>query len=556
MTHIANIIRVSTIIMLLAVLGTSAMAGMAPYDIAQIDWRGAIAAHKKLGGDNLGALRSIKAVTDQIAKQKRADGLSDSDILDLATINAVTTIFRPEIAAAGSPVLLPFDFKKLSNDLTKATSLKGAEKTSAYFGRLNSLAFHPGPYGYRAYLRLKKTSTVMISGSSILYRLSGDPTTPTLQACDALIATAQKANSDAEARDSFFKELARYERRIGLVDAEYFGETEAAIPCLFAGALIEVHILCDSHGDPDCKVRDLAQEIVSSLSFVGGAPRSKQRPGINDPIQRLSKEVSDLESAVAQSHQKLPSYSAPGDLVEGSGVNGKAGSKDTGVYGPILFPTDLSASAQTVVYRSDEECLEGDTNNGATCETRSGRIIMKAPVGEWRDNFCEARSGNRLFTCPDGHGHAGQDIWGKAWNDTLTKYPLRAVVDGIAFRRFPAQPAVTLSDVNGSNIDYIYRHMRPSELDKSGIVASRPQRVTRGCILAPVDRLQNVSSKRTKLVDNGISYDATAKHLHFEIRIPTKSGFQNVSPYQTVVDAHRAAKTKVDTSPASQKSCL
>jgi hypothetical protein len=531
-----------------------ALAGMVGYDLVNVDWHAAIATLNR-PDNRMASLRSLKPISDQVAKQKPFEGLTVADSVDLATVNAVTAMFRGSITAAGSPVLLPFDFSKLSEDLVRAGSVAGAERTAAYFGRLRSLLFYPGPYGYRAYFQFKKTSTVMVSGSSV-YQMLGNPVTPKLESCTSLIATARKAPSDNDAKELFFAYLTKYERRIGAIHAEYFGEREAAIPCLFAGALIEVHILCDVLGDSDCTVRDLAQEVVSNLSFVGGAPREKRHPGINDPLQRLSAEADQLEAVSIQSRLKQPEYALPGDLIAGTGVNGKAGSKDSNIYGPLLFPTDLSAAAQTVVYRSDEECLPGDKDHGSTCETRTGQTIVKATPGKWRDNFCEARSGNKLYTCPEGRGHAGQDIWGKGWNTTPLKFPLRAVVDGIAFRRFPSQPAVTVSDVNGSNIDYIYRHMRPSDLDRNGIVASKPREVSRGCTMAQVDRLQNVSAAKTAFVDKGIYYDPTAKHLHFEIRIPTKSGFQNVSPYQTVVSAHRAAVTKADTSPASTKSCL
>src|SRR4029077_4758155 len=109
---------------------------------------------------------------------------------------------------------------------------------------------------------------------------------------------------------------------------------------------------------------------------------------------------------------------------------------------------------------------------GRTWETKSGFVLGKAAIGHWGENFFEGKFGNRFPQFPHASGHAGQDIWGKGWNESSVQHPLRSVVDGIAFRRFPAQPAVTVSDVNGTNIDYIYRHMRPSILDKNGIKVS------------------------------------------------------------------------------------
>ncbi|MGY3465412.1 hypothetical protein ACVW0I_002283 [Bradyrhizobium sp. LM6.11] len=107
--------------------------------------------------------------------------------------------------------------------------------------------------------------------------------------------------------------------------------------------------------------------------------------------------------------------------------------------------------------------------------------------------------------------------------------------------------------MNASNIDYIYRHMRPSELNRT-VAAAVPQKVKRGCTLAPVDRLQSVA-KNGPLVDGNTRFDATARHLHFEIRVPTRAGYQNVSPYQTVMHAHRVNVTGVDTSAAVVGPC-
>jgi len=304
-------------------------------------------------------------------------------------------------------------------------------------------------------------------------------------------------------------------------------------------------------------VRDIARTVFSRLNFVGGAPRAKTAPNIYNPIEFISALIRSLEGEVQNGGRvNIPTYGEPGALIEKSGENGKGGSKDPGIYGAIQFPTDLSASAQTVIFRKGVDCPDSYTNTDVSC-VHGNNEIKKSEIGEWRDNFCEVRGNYRLFVCPAGQGHAGQDVWGD-WRGKAGMFPLRAAVDGVAFRRFPAQPAVTLSDVNGSNIDYIYRHMRPSVLTDHGILASQATPVTQGCILAMVDQLQSVAEEKTKLMDNGISYDATLPHLHFEIRVPTKSGFQNVSPYSTLVLSHRsqltgAFKARTTAIPCTQK---
>src|ERR1700733_12867808 len=145
------------------------------------------------------------------------------------------------------------------------------------------------------------------------------------------------------------------------------------------------------------------------------------------------------------------------DLIPNTSEGGLGGSKDNNVYGPIVFPTDLSATAQTVVFRVDENCLDEKTKSGKQC-ILGNVTITRDPIGVWRDNFCERRGANRLFMCAAGRGHAGQDIWGD-WKNKPGVYPIFSVADGVAFRRFPRQPAVTVSDVDVTNIDYIYRHM-------------------------------------------------------------------------------------------------
>lgn len=52
-----------------------------------------------------------------------------------------------------------------------------------------------------------------------------------------------------------------------------------------------------------------------------------------------------------------------------------------------------------------------------------------------------------------------------------------------------------------------------------------------------------------------IDVSNAARHLYFEIRVPTKAGNLNVVPYRTLVEAHKASVTKTDTSPASNEPC-
>jgi hypothetical protein len=536
--------------LLIGSLIPNARAAMAPYELANIDWNAAVKTFADANGDILTTIRKLRGYDSEARKVGQTSYVDAAISADLQTINAISSTLRPNVFLAGSPVLLPIDFKRLAGEMIASGQFKNKDGPESYFAPLGSLAFYPGPYGYRAYFRLKNTSNVVISGSSVFYDLSDvvGGRLPKLDSCEAIATNAQKtASNDEAANRQFYAYLLEYSRRLGLIDDKRFGTREAAISCLFAGALVEVDILCDDVGDPACQVRDLARLVFSRLTFIGGSPRSKANPAVNDPLHKLADFVNSLESDAANAGRiKLPSYGRPGDLLPGSGVQGGGGSKDFHLYGQLLFPTDLTAAAQTVIYREDQGCYGGDEDHGQTC-LHNGIKITKAEVGSWRDNFCEDREANRLYTCPagNGNGHAGQDVWGKDWNKRTAKFPVSAVVNGVAFRRFPDQPAVTVSDVNGSNIDYIYRHMRPSELTKHGIPSSVPTDVKQGCVLAYVDRLESKSNEKTGLRDGNTFYVQTARHLHFEIRVPTRSGFENVSPYWTLVQAHRFQLTKV-----------
>lgn len=519
-----------------------AHAEMARHQILNVNWGAAVQSHKASSGDMLSDIRKVKGYPASPPSQLRS-----AENADLETINLVTSTVRPNVALSGSPVLLPMDVQRLKRDIISGNALTNKEAPGSYFGFLRSSGFHPGPYGYRAYFRLKSESSVMISGSTITYDLQTNPRLPTLDSCEQLIAKAKSAGRDVTpeaANDAFYNYLSEYETRLGLAD-EWFSVNEAAVPCSFAGALIEVHILCDASGQIDCKVREVARDVIRALNFVGGAPRPRTNPTINDPISALAKLVSDLESDASQSRIKFPAYAPPGELLKDTSAKGKGGSLDTHSYGALTFPTDLSAVAQTVVYREDQHCLAGfdEEPTDIHCKRKKGNVVIKrVEKGHWRDNFCEERSGNTLFVCPAGEGHAGQDIWGD-WTGKAGKFPIFAVTDGIAFRRFPKQPAVTVSDIQVTNIDYVYRHMRPSELSKHGIGKADPVPVKRGCPIALVDRIMKAQADGS-ILDDGTRYGPTAVHLHFEIRVPTRSGFQYVSPYQSLVSAHKSGLAK------------
>jgi hypothetical protein len=528
---------------------SSSFAAMAPYQLANIDWNAAVNSYSTLQVRSIQSLRQLRAYTESVTTLHASAAVGQYvSAVDLQTINAVSESFFPKIRWSGTPVLLPVKLTQLIDEMLRSGKFAKQREAWLYVDPLRPIAFYPGPYGYRAYFRLGKTSTVLVMGSRIFYLLPHVNAAPVLRNCSEIINEAQlSADRPIEvANQLFYDYLSSYLSAIGIRASGYFNSQEAAVPCLFAGSLVEVHILCDSIGDPDCSVKDTARTILANLAFVGGSPRPNREPGINDPAGRLNQLLDSLDRSARKTLAvRRFEYGHPGDLLLGSGGNGEHGSLDFGVYGAILFPVPLTASAQTVIFRADQKCMEGsDIDKGTTC-IHNGLEIRKAPIGEWRDNFCEDREVGWLLTCPAGHGHAGQDLWGN-WMAKPGVYPLRAVADAIAFRRFPAQAAVTLSDVMGTNIDYVYRHMRPSELTKHGIGPARPVEVKRGCVIAFADRFGRISEEVTNLSENAVFYEETAPHLHFEIRVPTQYGFQNVSPYSTLVKSHLFLSTSAE----------
>jgi hypothetical protein len=519
--------------------GNAHAGSIAPYKVVAVDWKAATSSDFQTSPGLAGAVRSLPGYAKQSAAARtRTASLQGAD--DLVAINTVFGVIRPQVTEAGSPVLLPVDIDRLASDMVSIRKLLNKDAIDSYSGPFKSNGFYPGRYGYRAYFTYGKISSVTVAGSSILFDIPTKVAMPKIKPCGELIGEARRslaAGGDAE-KQKFLAYLTAYENQNGEKDNEYFSEREAAVPCQFAGALVEVSILCDKYDDVACSVAEIGREVFARLNFVGGAPQGVRSDGYADHLRDL---VARRAAVLATARTPFPTYAAEGQLLPASVAGGgDVGAGDAGIYGLITFPTTKEAAAQTVVFRTDETCLPGWVHDdlAKTCAA-NGVLITMAKPGDWRDNFCERRGGNRLFSCPSGYGHAGQDVWGVDWRGKSDKFALYAPMDGIAFRRFSAQPAVTISDINGLNIDYVYRHMRPSSLRLHGIKPATPVRVTQGCVIALVGNLQG-EAKDAPTVDDGHTYAVTAPHLHLEIRAPTASGFANVAPYATLVDAHKA----------------
>jgi len=226
------------------IVSTPSFAGMASYTPAKVNWASAIQRDWSNRSAVISRVRTFAGYNSASGKISTAGYEGQDFAADLVTINAITSTIHPKIHFAGSPVLLPIDIDQLTKGMIETGKLSNKEKVDFYFGTLKGLAFYPGAYGYRAYFRLKKTSTVMISGSSIFYQIPApEKVLPELQSCESLIMLARKAaQQDEKADEEFFKELGKYDKKIGLKPA-YFGESEATVPCMLEGALVEINIL-------------------------------------------------------------------------------------------------------------------------------------------------------------------------------------------------------------------------------------------------------------------------------------------------------------------------
>jgi murein DD-endopeptidase MepM/ murein hydrolase activator NlpD len=256
---------------------------------------------------------------------------------------------------------------------------------------------------------------------------------------------------------------------------------------------------------PSCNAADrVAKRFLRALRLVGGMPQNS--PAIQPPpIER--------PAAVSQTF----GYYAPGQLLAGSGFRSVGGRPDYTVYSQIRFPLgETPTYAASEVFHNRSRTRLSDLSD-------SGTISYS-----WRDNFCERR-GFPVAQCPAGIGHQGQDIRPAGCRlipgtERCEQHgDVLAVRDG-AILRSPKQEAAYLF-VNTANehVRFRYLHMSPARMDADNLLSGR--RVDQGEVLGEVG---NFSMKAA-----GTSY-----HLHFDIQVPTSSGWVFVNPYMTLVAAY------------------
>jgi peptidase M23-like protein len=442
---------------------------------AEVDWQSAAAA--------LGAIVPLQAL------HASADAPAPSS--DISRLNAATAAVLPGIARSTVPVLLPFDLESYLRD--RAAGAANADPDQAYFfGFGRAPFFDPGPAGYDAAFRIQpsripdladirfgEAATITISGSLLTYEL--DPpvadTGAPVPALEADFPGIRRIMLENYVRYTFVRFGVPYVVSIDCFDGSFARFRHMA--CRDADRVIE--------------------RFLKSLRVAGGMPQAAPLP-VTAP-------------AIARPAATSPTftYASPGRLVAGTGLRGNDGRRDYTVYADIGFPlAEAPAFANTQYYKN-----------------RVPGGVMSYP---WRDDFCERRS-YYVGQCPGGMGHQGQDIRAADCNPKSTgtdgctphQNDIVAVRDGMILRA-PNQEAVYLVvNTPTEHIRFRYLHMRPKLLDADGVVSGR--KVTAGEVLGQIGNFSQY--------EHGTSY-----HLHFDVQVPTRSGWVFVNPYMTLVAAY------------------
>ncbi len=432
----------------------------------------------------------------------------------LVRLNGATAKIFPKAAASGVPVLLPFDTAALLRDQAQG----GAGDDSKYLSAFRAPAFfYPGPSGYDAAFLLPPedrggdlTSTfakpvnVQMTGSAVIYELDGP---------------AADQGSPVPELERDFPGI----RRLILENRLRYIFTRFGVPYF-------VSIACnDGAGSTrhlSCREADhVVVRFLRALNLVGGAPQ-------NEPAKTTL-------ATIEQPEQASPdfTYYAPGDILPGTGMHGRAGKPDTTVYSRIRFPmAHAPAYTNSQSFGSWGNCdLTGRVSLGGRGREAAYRCRVNAvPLFNdetrnytypWRDNFCEHRHWS-VTQCPAGLGHQGEDIRPSSCKlrnegaDRCEPYQDEtvAVRDGVAWRVAGDEALYLFTNAPGEHIRFRYLHMNPHMLDFAGMVSGHE--VAEGEVLGPVG-------------DYGKREGGTTYHLHFDMQVLTRQGWIFVNPYMS-----------------------
>ncbi len=409
----------------------------------------------------------------------------------LGTLNAIMERRFPGLAASPAPVLLPFDTAALMRDLAAGTA---AESNDRYLSGFHARAFFfAGPSGYDAAfgirvndvpeladIRFADPIDVHMSGSTLHYEL--DPPPPA------------NGTPVADLEDDFpgIRRIL-HEHHVRYTFVRHGVPYVVSVNCFDAGI--------SRYRLPTCRTADtIIARFLRALRVTGGTPlppRTIEARAIERP-QELSPNFT---------------YHPPGKLLSSTGARGQSGRQDRTVYAPIRFPlADTPAYANSQLFQS---------RNRPPADQPQASPNYSYP---WRDNFCERR-GFPVGQCPAGIGHQGQDLRPAPCSPQPCQrhHNLVAVRDG-AILRMPKQEAVYLVvNTATEHLRFRYLHMSPRKMDEDNVLSGRL--VREGEVIGQVS---NYSRK-----EGGTSY-----HLHFDVQVPTRTGWVFVNPYMTLVSAY------------------
>ncbi|HEX3442432.1 MAG TPA: M23 family peptidase [Pseudolabrys sp.] len=445
-----------------------------------------------------------------------------------AALNADAALQIPGIADSPIPVLLPLDVDGLRKAITADA---GQAKTDAAAGRFiqggfrASKFFLAGPAGYDSAFSLRTAEVpelsdigfrdpayVVFSGFHFVYELGG----PTLPAGE-LVKDLQDAFPGI--RRTLYESYVRY-------SFERYGVTYvAAIYC--RDARPRPHLL-------SCRQADrIAVRFLRSLTLAGGTPSPEPAAIPPIPLDRPAPVSKDF------------TYFSPGALIPGTGFKKDLGGRgDYTVYARLRFPlAGAPAFANSQSFNNWGDCdftgrsprRLGRKGMSYSCKVNGLPLRYDESAGAnysypWRDNFCEHRN-FYVGQCPAGLGHQGQDIrpsFCKQFNEGADRclayqHDVAAVQNGMILRE-PKQEAVfVFVNTPDTHVRARYMHMSPNQLDADGVLSGR--RLREGEVFGKVGNFNDG--------EHGTSY-----HLHFDMQVPTKTGWVFVNPYMTLVSAY------------------
>jgi murein DD-endopeptidase MepM/ murein hydrolase activator NlpD len=425
-----------------------------------------------------------------------ASGGREPDVL--GRLNAASGRLLSNIAASPVPVLLPLDVLALLRDQANASGDAQPAKSERYFAGFHAPRFFlPGPAGYDATftihtadiaeladISLPDPVEIQISGLAFTYEV--DQQTPEMRPVPAL-----------EGRFPGIKRLMQ-EGHLRYAFVQFGVPYVLSIEC-FDGRPRLLRLICT-------QADRIALHFLNLLNIAGGTPRSAAN--VEPPVVVRPPTMSATFS-----------YFGPGRIYSGSGFHSAGGRVDYTVFAPIRFPlADSPAYANSQIYRD---------------RARAKLSVREAAASPdyaypWRDNFCERR-GFPVGQCFAGIGHQGQDIRpapcpAPLGNDRCDPaHNVVAARDG-AIMRSPKQEAVyVVINIANEHVRFRYLHMEPRRMDEDNLLSGRD--VREGEVIGQVS---NFSRK-----ENGTSY-----HLHFDVQVPTRTGWVFVNPYMTLVTAY------------------